>query len=308
MAAEQEVLDAVTEEEHEAPAVEEPDEAPKPAAQHNGAATGANTTTQVARRPDRTPLSQRDPVGLAQHFAASGYFKDARSMSQAVVKIVAGEELGFGPMTAMAGIHLIEGKPSLSANLIATLVQKSSGYRYRVAEISDECAELVFFEGAEEIGRSEFTIAKAQRAGLVKPNSGWAKYPEAMLFARALTQGVRWFCPDVTAGSPAYTPEELGADVDERGEIVAMPVEAEVVTESATPKLDAARVERLEKGIELAGLKFKDLDLLLGSVGIDALRAHSAKARRERLESLSTEQADALEVELNKALDKGGES
>jgi hypothetical protein len=30
-----------------------------------------------------------------------------------------------------------------------------------------------------------------------------------MYFARALTQGVRWFCPDVTSGTPAYVPEEI---------------------------------------------------------------------------------------------------
>jgi hypothetical protein len=52
----------------------------------------------------------------------------------------------------------------------------------------------------------------AERAGLLK-NPTWRSYPEAMLFSRALTAGMRTHCPDALGGHPAYTPEELG-DVD----------------------------------------------------------------------------------------------
>lgn len=274
-----------------------------------GGSNGAGQ--QLAPRPDRTPLSQRDPVSLAKHFAQSGYFADARQMSQAVVKIVAGEELGFGPMTAMAGIHIIEGKPALSANLIGTLVKRSGSYNFRVVEISDQEAELAFFEHGEEIGRSKFTLAQARRANLVKDKSGWVKFPEAMLFARALTQGVRWHCPDVAAGSPAYTPEELGAEVDERGEVVALPAPQVPAPAPASVAVDSERADALEQGIKAVGLTYKALDLLLGSIGIDGLRAQSAKARRERLESLNAQQADALEAELQELTDSeagdGGE-
>lgn len=280
----------------------------------NGA-EAEDASASVIRRPDRTPLSQRDPVAIARHFAASGYFADAREMSQAVVKIVAGEELGFGPMTAMAGIHIIDGKPALSANLLATCVKRArlpggdpNPYTYRVSKIEATEAVIRFFERnpegkQQEIGSSKFTLAMAKRAGLVRERSGWAKFPEAMLFARALTQGVRWFCPDVTAGQPAYTPEELGAEVNEQGEVIALPA-PQVVAEA--PALDSERVDQLEQGIAAVGMTYKALDLLLGSIGIDGLRAHSAKARRERLESLSAEQVDALEAELATLADSEG--
>lgn len=284
-------------------ATEETDEGQE-AGQANGQPDG--TGQQLAPRPDRTPLSQRDPVSLAKHFAQSGYFQDARQMSQAVVKIVAGEELGFGPMTAMAGIHIIEGKPALSANLIGTLVKRSGAYNFRVVDISDQRAELAFFEHGEEIGRSSFTIEQAKRAHLIKDKSGWTKYPEAMLFARALTQGVRWHCPDVAAGSPAYTPEELGAEVDERGEVISLPEPHQVPAPApAKAGIDSERVDRLEEQIKASVPTYKALDLLLGSIGIDALRARSAQARRERLESLNGEQADALEAELKEIAEDG---
>lgn len=260
----------------------------------------APATDVVARRPDRTPLAQRDPVVLAKHFMASGYFKDTKSMSQAVVKVVAGEELGLGPMTAMNGIHIIEGKPSLSANLMGTLVKRSESYNYRPTEVTDTRAAIDFFEDGEEVGSSEFTIKQAQRAGLVRQGSGWTKYPEAMLFARALSQGIRWYCPDVTSGSPAYTPEELGADVDQAGDPLPGEIEDPVV-EVELVTLDPDTVEQLAKGIDAAGLTLDDLNIVLGALGIDALDPN--RDRNEQLAELSDDQAAVLDADLQGRVD-----
>ena len=42
-----------------------------------------------------------------------------------------------------------------------------------------------------------------------------------MMFARAMSNGQRWYAPDVFSGNAVYVPEELGAEVDgETGEIV----------------------------------------------------------------------------------------
>ena len=40
-----------------------------------------------------------------------------------------------------------------------------------------------------------------------------------MLFARCISNGIKWFCPDVFSGS-VYTPEELGATVNEEGDVI----------------------------------------------------------------------------------------
>jgi hypothetical protein len=39
-----------------------------------------------------------------------------------------------------------------------------------------------------------------------------------------MSNGVRWFTPDVFLGSTVYTPEELGADVNEDGDLIDVPV------------------------------------------------------------------------------------
>ena len=157
-----------------------------------------------------TELIRRDqdsPAVLARYFQQSGLFPDLQSEAQAYVKVVAGRELGLGPLASVSGLNVIKGRVTFSANLLASMVKRHPRYDYRVAEHNERGCRIVFTEGGEEIGVSTFTMEDAKRAGLGGMN--WTKYPQAMLFARALTQGVRWFCPDVTAGAPAYSPEEI---------------------------------------------------------------------------------------------------
>lgn len=153
---------------------------------------------------------------LADAFAKSGFFKDTRDVAQAIVKIQAGKELGFGPMASMQGIHVISGKVALSANILGAAVKRSGKYDYRVREMSDAAVEIEFFQYGESIGVSRFTMDDAKKAGVLG-NQTWQKFARNMLFARALSNGAKWFCPDAFGG-PLYTPEELGAEVDEDGD------------------------------------------------------------------------------------------
>jgi len=156
---------------------------------------------------------------LGTVLAQSGFFSDAKQASQAVVKVLAGRELGFGPIASMTGVNIIQGKPAIGANLMAAKVKGSGKYNYRQVELTDEACELAFFEGNQEIGRSRFTMQDAQRAGL-NGKENWKKYPKNMLFARAISNGARWYCPDAFGGVTVYTPEELGAEVDGDGDII----------------------------------------------------------------------------------------
>jgi hypothetical protein len=147
---------------------------------------------------------------LAKAFVESGYFADVKSVAQAVVKIVAGQEVGLGPMASLMGIHMVQGKPTWAANLMATQIRRSGRYDYRVKELTDTACELEFFEGKRLLGSSRFTIDDARKAELGgKPI--WKSYPRNMLFARAMSNGCRWYCADVFGGVTAYTPEELNA-------------------------------------------------------------------------------------------------
>lgn len=158
---------------------------------------------------------------LGQIFVKSGFFADAKDESQAIVKILAGREAGLQPIESMTGIHIIKGKISFGANMMAAAVKKSGRYDYRVMKHDAKECSIDFFElidgKKEKIGTSSFTIEEAKQIGLTA-NTTWKNYPKAMLFARALSAGVRYYCPDVFGHSPVFVPEELGARVDEDGE------------------------------------------------------------------------------------------
>lgn len=249
-----------------------------------------------------------DPMTVARAFKASGMFPDLASEAQAIVKIVAGQEVGFGPMASMQAVQMIQGKPTFSANALAALVKRHPSYNYRTREHTAEVCRLEFFEDGEPCGVSEFTIEDAKTAGIAG-GQNWRKYPKAMLFARALSQGVRWYAPDVTAGSAAYVPEELGGDepdtrpADTAEQPQAEP-EAEEVTGEVVHAIDAERVEVLANGFRAMKLTLRDIDELLNAAGIAGLRARSKQAVTERLASLTPDEADKLEAELEKEADR----
>ena len=155
---------------------------------------------------------------MGEVFYKSGMFKDVANAMQAMVKIQAGSELGLPPFASMAGINIIQGKPVLGANVIATLIKNDPRYNYRIVKGSDTVCEIEFFENSDAIGTASFTIEEAQKAGLTGKDN-WKKYPSDMLFARAISRGSRRHTPGIFGGSPVYTPDELNVEVDPEGYI-----------------------------------------------------------------------------------------
>jgi hypothetical protein len=149
-------------------------------------------------------------MNMAKAFAESGMFADTKSAAQAIVKIQAGQEIGIPPFAAMTGIHIIQGKPTIGAGLIASRVKGSGKYDYKVIEASEKVCSIDFYQGATKIGNSTFTIEDAKKA-LTKNID---KFPKNMLFARAISNGVKWYCPDVFSG-PVYVPEEMPSVTEE---------------------------------------------------------------------------------------------
>ena len=196
----------------------------------------------------------------------SGMYPNIKNEAQAFVLILAGAEMGVGPIEAVSGIALIQGKPTISADLLATLVKRHPRYDYRVIDHSETVCRIEFSQDGEVNGVSEFTTEDAQKAGLTGPT--WKKYTKALLFARALTQGTRWYCPDVTS-SAAYTPEELGAEIEPRpiDDLAALMSEHGFSTEDKAGIRDWLKAEPERKDE-----KISDAIALLDNGETDALR------------------------------------
>lgn len=210
-------------------------------------------------------------VVLAKNMAASGLFPDARRAPEAFAKLVLGRDLGLNASQSLTGIHVVEGKPMLAATTLAGFVRQHPSYDYEVAEHDEKRCAIrflrrgIYIEGAatpfNEMGVSAFTIEEARAAGLVKPKSGWEKYPRNMLFARALSNGVRWFCPDLFGGIPVYSEAD---EFTPRGQLSAgegsgeaegidLPPEVEAVIERASELGHAALSNRAAIEVTLAG-------------------------------------------------------
>ena len=153
---------------------------------------------------------------VAMMMVCSDFFQVGKDQTQAIaqigVKILAGREMGYGAFASVQGIHVIQGKPTVSANLMAAAVKAHPRYNYKVVEMTDDKVSIQFYEDGQPSGVSEFTKADATLAGLTGKDI-WKKFPRNMLFSRALSNGVRWFTPDVFNGSTMYTPDEIDADV-----------------------------------------------------------------------------------------------
>jgi hypothetical protein len=203
------------------------------------------TTQAIQRSGDMMNLTFEQTLKLGDVLAATGYFKDVNSAGRAVAAILYGRELGIGPMAALMGISIIEGKPAPGANLMAALIKRSGRYNYRVRTWTDKLCEIDFFEDGTACGTASFSWEEAQqitdkygKALTDKPN--WRNYRKAMLFARAMSQGARAFCADVFGGAPVYSPEELGADVtlDDSGEMHVLTAPALPPHRAADPPAD----------------------------------------------------------------------
>lgn len=153
------------------------------------------------------PLSER--ITYSKALSASDLLpKQYRGRPENVlVALEYGAALGLAPMAAIQGIHVVEGKPTASAQLIGALV-RMAGHRLRVTGNDTEAhAQIIRTDDPDFAFESVWTLDRAARAGLTGKGV-WKSYPAAMLKARAITEVARDACPEVLAGV-AYTAEEL---------------------------------------------------------------------------------------------------
>lgn len=151
---------------------------------------------------------------IGQVFVESGMFPDIKTSAQAVVKIMAGKEIGLSPFESMHDFYIVSGRLTLTANALAKLIKKSGKYDYTVEKLDEQECVLCFYTingERKELGKSIFTFKDAAKAELVN-KTNWKNYPRNMLFARALSNGQKWHCPDASRGY--YTTEEMQDIID----------------------------------------------------------------------------------------------
>jgi hypothetical protein len=154
-------------------------------------------------------------IRLAKALAQSGFYKDIRDAAAGVVKLRIAREFGLG-IKGISDVHIVEGKPTLSYQAILGMVRAYTGplgtdrYSFRYTKRDEECVEIEWLINNEVVGTSKCDTDDAKRMGVLHKKN-WERYPRQMRTARAVTEGVNAFIPEVIGGS-IYTPEELGDD------------------------------------------------------------------------------------------------
>ena len=144
---------------------------------------------------------------IAQTFVDSEIYANV-TKDQAIVKILAGHEIGIGPVASMRDVVMVNGKLTLLGAQISNQIKRSKCYDFTVLETNDNQAKLRFTRhGSALTPDITFTYKDAEKMGLAD-SPMYQKQMATMLFWRALTKGARMHCPDVFGGA-IYTPDEL---------------------------------------------------------------------------------------------------
>lgn len=206
----------------------------------------AKTTTTQALAPAPTPGFSYITAGLQERadyiarLAPSTILPTAYrgNAANAFVAAETGAALGLEPLQALASIAVINGRATLSSDLMAAVIRRA-GHTLRIVENSPESVTATLIRADDK--KFEFTVTwdkdKAVKAGLWGQRGPWSQYPTQMLRARAITEVARQGASEALMGM-IYSPEDFGATITDTGEVI----EAEIVNEApAKPATAAAK-------------------------------------------------------------------
>lgn len=150
--------------------------------------------------------------------------------ANAFVAAETGAALGLEPLQALASIAVINGRATLSSDLMAAVIRRA-GHTLRIVENSPESVTATLIRADDKTFKFEVTWDKdkAVKAGLWGQKGPWSQYPTQMLRARAITEVARQGASEALMGM-IYSPEDFGATIADTGEIL----EAEIVDDAPT--------------------------------------------------------------------------
>lgn len=193
----------------------------------------------VLARPVAIPLGTYEQYKDFAHEVSQSKMLGGMSAADALLVLARGREIGLAPAAALTSVHVIKGKPTLSARAkyASCLARKElCTYFVEVECTDDSCTYETFRVGDPRPQRETFTTADAQRAGL-SSNDNYKRFPKAMLRARCMAALADRVYPDVILG--LATTEEMEAEV-ERERPVSVVALATALTLPAPPAFDTA--------------------------------------------------------------------
>lgn len=211
-----------------------------------------------------------------------------KTPQQALIILLKGQEIGMGAIEALTNIHVVKGKAELSAVAMSARLLRG-GVSIETIESTDVACRLRLsrvISGRETVIETSFSEEDAKRAALWGKDN-WLKYPQDMLYARALSRGARRIGADLIGG--CYVQGEISEAPTEspamREVVDTMPQGDEVAAVTSNDDAFNELKDRIATTTDLRELKKMSPEIdALGPNQIDsALMAWAAK--RDELES-----------------------
>jgi hypothetical protein len=156
---------------------------------------------------------------MAKALLPTGFLPNSiKTAEQATAIMLKGRELNVPPMYSLSNIVIVQGKPTVSAEMMLALVQRDHGIEAMWVEESTNDYCKVGYKSGNGKKFYTFSMDDAKRANLTK-NPVWSQYPAAMCRARAISAVARMAFPGSIGGM--YVPGELGdpVNVTDEGEV-----------------------------------------------------------------------------------------
>lgn len=225
------------------------------------------TTTQ--------PHAVADLEKMSRAIAGSGLF-GVRKPEEAFALMLVAQAEGRHPATIAQDYDIIQGRPALKSIAALSRFQASGGRIQWTERGPAACAaEFSHPSGGSLVIR--WDIARAQAAGLTGKDN-WKKFPDQMLAARVVAEGVRAVFPACLSG--LYLAEEVQDFEPRRAAPEAVPhVELADAAKLAT-LLGAARAAGLTEGEIVQALGCKPADATVEDAARLADRVREARATK----------------------------
>lgn len=178
--------------------------------------------------------------------------KDCKGPAAIVVAVAMGARLGLDPFTAIHGIAVVNGRPSLFGDALLAVCQNHPAWEDFVEEWTgkkyddDFTAHCTVMRKGRKPKTETFSVADAKKAGLWGKQGPWSAQPQRMMMMRARAFALRGAFGDALAGF--HSREEM-EDVEPR-EVEATvrseprPAKARIIeTTTAPAAVDPAPVE-----------------------------------------------------------------
>jgi hypothetical protein len=215
----------------------------------------ANGIERSTRRSPFAPLTKKEAWWMAQTLAGSDLVpKDVKGKPADVYMILMqGNELGLSAAQSFRALFVINGRIGMYAAFKVALVRSRPDVckYFRVIEsTAQSCTcETVRADDPEHTRRHTFTMADAERAGLVSRNANYKVWPAKMLLARCQGDLVDMTYQELTFG--LNTREDLedfaAYEHEERPVFMAPPAPAPVAARGTTPAVEVPRNDPKEE-------------------------------------------------------------